>query len=161
MTRGPYRLMPGHVRRGMEVLIPLAALVLVVRLGTAQVTPAMSGAYTPANVGVSTLVADTISAEIRARGDSIFQGKLAGGMCFTCHGQNGKGMPGLGPDLTDAKWLHGDGSMTFLTKIITSGVMTPKQSAAVMPPGGGTSLTADQVTAVAAYVYSLSHKTAR
>ena len=105
--------------------------------------------------------ADTVTAAVSARGDSIFQGKAAGGMCFTCHGQNGKGAPGLGPDLTDAKWLHGDGSISFLTAIIKAGVMKPKQSATTMPPGGGQSLTPDQITAVATYVYSLSHRPPR
>ena len=79
-------------------------------------------------------------------------------MCFTCHGQNGKGVPGLGPHPPDAIWLPGFGTITFLPTKNTPGVITPNPRAAVMPRGGGPALTADQVKAVAVYVYSLSHK---
>ncbi len=90
-----------------------------------------------------------------ARGDSIFHGRLAGGMCYACHGPTAKGTPGLAPDLTDGQWLHGDGSYAFIEKTVTAGVPKPKQSAAPMPPKGGANLSPDQVRAVAAYVYSL------
>lgn len=53
-----------------------------------------------------------------------------------------KGAPGLGPDLTDNTWLHGDGSEAFLRTIIRSGVTKPKKSTAVMPPAGGGNLNA-------------------
>jgi mono/diheme cytochrome c family protein len=43
------------------------------------------------------------------------------------------------------------------TTLIRSGVTTPKQGAAVMPAYGGTPLEPEQLQAVAAYVYSLSH----
>jgi mono/diheme cytochrome c family protein len=92
------------------------------------------------------------------RGDSIFHGKLAGGLCFTCHGSDARGIAGLGPNLTDDKWLHGDGSYDFLVSLVERGVPKPKQSAAPMLPKGGANLTAEQVRAVAAYVFSLSHK---
>ena len=41
---------------------------------------------------------------------------------------------------------------------MTTGVPKPKEHPAPMPPKGGAPLTDDQVKAVAAYVYSLSHK---
>ncbi|MDQ8164442.1 MAG: c-type cytochrome [Gemmatimonadota bacterium] len=90
-----------------------------------------------------------------AKGDSIYRGRLAGGTCFTCHQLNAKGLPGLAPDLTDAKWLHGDGSLAFIVATIQKGVAKPKAASAPMLPRGGTNLTDDQVKAVAAYVYSL------
>jgi mono/diheme cytochrome c family protein len=92
-----------------------------------------------------------------ALGDKIFHGKAAGGTCFSCHGQNAKGTT-LAPDLTDTQWLNTDGSLQGIAQIITSGVPKPKQHQAGMPPMGGAKLTPDQVKAVAAYVYSLSHK---
>ena len=73
-----------------------------------------------------------------------------------CHGSSGKGTP-LGPDLTDSKWLWSDGSYSGIAKTITDGVMTPKEYRSPMPPMGGAQLTDDQVKAVAAYVWSLSH----
>jgi mono/diheme cytochrome c family protein len=93
-----------------------------------------------------------------ALGDSIFHGTAGGGICFTCHGPDAKGIQGLGPDLTDATWLHGDGSLQFIQNTVRTGVATPKEAAAPMPPMGGATLTPDQVNAVSAYVYSLSHR---
>ena len=43
--------------------------------------------------------------------------------------------------------------------IVTQGVPKPKQHPGTMLPMGGSQLSAEQVRAVAAYVYSLSHKT--
>jgi cytochrome c oxidase cbb3-type subunit 3 len=90
--------------------------------------------------------------------DSIFEGKTAGGVCFTCHGADAKGTQ-LGPDLTDQQWLNGDGSYDFIVQTITTGVPTPKQFAAPMPPFGQ-ALSPEQVRAVAGYVYSLTHPVA-
>jgi mono/diheme cytochrome c family protein len=88
------------------------------------------------------------------QGDSIFHGK---GNCYACHGANAEGT--VGPNLTDAEWLHSDGSYDAIVKQVTTGV--PKEqskSGIVMPPRGGSTITDDEVKAVAAYVYSLSHK---
>jgi mono/diheme cytochrome c family protein len=93
-----------------------------------------------------------------AQGDSIFHGQLGGGTCTACHGQDAKGTA-IAPDLTDSKWINGDGSYQFLVNTITNGVPKPKEHPAPMPPKGGAPLTDDQVKAVAAYEYSLSHKT--
>lgn len=90
-----------------------------------------------------------------ALGKSVFEGRSGGAICFTCHGMNAKGTPGLGPDLTDKSWLHGDGSRAFVDSIVRSGVPKPKQSAAPMPPMGGAKLTDEQVKAVVAYIQSL------
>jgi mono/diheme cytochrome c family protein len=93
-----------------------------------------------------------------ALGDSIFHGQVAGGTCTACHGQDAKGTA-VAPDLTDSKWINGDGSYQFIVNTITNGVLKPKEHPAPMPPKGGATLTDDQVKAVAAYEYSLSHKT--
>jgi mono/diheme cytochrome c family protein len=89
-----------------------------------------------------------------AQGDSIFHSK---GNCYACHGANAEGT--VGPNLTDAEWLHSDGSYDAIVKQVMTGV--PKEeskSGIVMPPRGGSTITDDEVKAVAAYVYSLSHK---
>jgi glucose/arabinose dehydrogenase/mono/diheme cytochrome c family protein len=91
-----------------------------------------------------------------ALGDSVYHGKVAGATCAGCHGANAKGTP-LAPDLTDNKWIWGDGSLASITKTIREGVPAPKQHTGVMPPMGGTQLTPAQLAAVGAYVYSLSH----
>lgn len=83
-----------------------------------------------------------------ALGDSIFHGRVGGAICQTCHGVGGKAGP-MAPDLTDAAWLHSDGSYEGIANTIKAGVM---------PPYGGAPLSDDRWRAVAAYVYSLSHK---
>jgi glucose/arabinose dehydrogenase/mono/diheme cytochrome c family protein len=94
--------------------------------------------------------------EMVALGDSIYHGQVGGAACAGCHGASGKGTP-LGPDLTDTKWLWSDGSYSGIAKTITDGVMQPKEYRSPMPPMGGAQLTTDQVSAVAAYVWALSH----
>jgi mono/diheme cytochrome c family protein len=42
--------------------------------------------------------------------------------------------------------------------VITDGVPQPKKYRSPMPPKGGSQLTADQVSALAAYVWGLSHR---
>lgn len=96
------------------------------------------------------------TAEEIALGDSIFHGKVAGAPCAGCHGSDAKGAA-LGPDLTDNKWLWGDGSLAAITKTIREGVAHPKSYASVMPPMGGAELTPPQLAAVAAFVWSRSH----
>lgn len=104
---------------------------------------------------------DSITPALVARGDSIFHGRLAGGTCHVCHGEDAKGTTGLAPDLTVGPWLHGDGSYAFIVSTVQTGVPDPKQSPAPMPPMGGMNLSADQIRAVAAYVYSLSRSKTR
>lgn len=101
---------------------------------------------------------DTTSPELIGAGRKVFEGKAGGALCFSCHGMNARGIPGIGPDLTDGKWLHGDGGITFIEKIVSTGVAKPKQSAAAMPPMGGAKLDPTQVRAVAAYIASLNAK---
>jgi mono/diheme cytochrome c family protein len=91
-----------------------------------------------------------------ALGDRIYHGQVAGAPCAGCHGASAKGTP-LGPDLTANKWLWSDGSYSGITKTITDGVPQPKQYRSPMPPMGGAQLTPDQLSAVAAYVWALSH----
>jgi glucose/arabinose dehydrogenase/mono/diheme cytochrome c family protein len=97
------------------------------------------------------------SKEMVALGYRIYHGEVGGATCTGCHGANATGTP-LGPDLTGTKWLWGDGSYPAIAKIITAGVSQPKQYRAPMPPMGGAQLTPDQVSAVAAYIWALSHR---
>ena len=89
-------------------------------------------------------------------GQRIYRGEVGGAACTGCHGDSGQGTP-LGPDLTGKKWLWSDGSYAGIAKTITEGVSQPKQYRSPMPPMGGAQLTPDQVSALAAYVWGLSH----
>ena len=121
--------------RTRVVLLLASAVVLGGRPAVAQ-APA---AATPAEI---------------AQGDSIFHGA---GNCYACHGANAQGA--VGPSLADAEWIHSDGSYDAIVKQITTGVpQNESKSGIPMPPKGGSTITDDQIKAVAAYVYSLSHK---
>jgi glucose/arabinose dehydrogenase/mono/diheme cytochrome c family protein len=97
-----------------------------------------------------------VTADMVALGDRIYHGQVGAAACTGCHGASGAGSP-LGPDLTDEKWLWSDGSFAGILKSITEGVPKPKQYRSPMPPMGGAELTPDQVKALTAYVWSLSH----
>jgi mono/diheme cytochrome c family protein len=99
------------------------------------------------------------SSAMVALGYRIYQGEVGGASCTGCHGAKGTGTP-LGPDLTKNKWLWSDGSFAGILKVITEGVPKPKQFRSPMPPMGGAQLSATQASAVAAYVWGLSHKPA-
>jgi glucose/arabinose dehydrogenase/mono/diheme cytochrome c family protein len=98
------------------------------------------------------------SPEMIALGARVFQGQVGGASCTGCHGANATGSP-LGPDLTKNKWMWSDGSFAGILKVITEGVPKPKQFRSPMPPMGGAQLSDTQASAVAAYVWGLSHKT--
>jgi glucose/arabinose dehydrogenase/mono/diheme cytochrome c family protein len=117
---------------------------------------ASSSSFNASSVSPAARAAGITPAKV-ALGDSIFNGKVAGGTCAGCHGANGIGSS-LAPDLTSTKYLWGDGSYTSILGIVRQGVPKPKQHAEPMPPMGGAQLTPAQVSAVSAYVWSLSHK---
>ncbi|MDH3455423.1 MAG: c-type cytochrome [Gemmatimonadota bacterium] len=90
------------------------------------------------------------------QGASLFAER---GLCYACHGPEGKGIPNLGVDLTDDEWLHSDGSFEGVLETIMQGVSPDRSSSGtMMPPKGGSSLSNDQIKAVAAYVWSLTNK---
>lgn len=95
-----------------------------------------------------------VTQEMVQEGRAVFTGD---GFCYTCHGNQGRGMQGLGADLTDADWLHGDGSYSYIVRRVQQGVSANASTSGVpMPPRGGARLTDAEVRAVAAYVWSLS-----
>lgn len=100
---------------------------------------------------------EVITPAMIALGDSVFHGKVAGAICFACHGMDAKGTPGVRADLTSGTWLHSDGSYAAIVQTIKTGVPQPKKAAAGMPPMGGPPLGPAELHAVAAYVFSLSH----
>jgi glucose/arabinose dehydrogenase/cytochrome c551/c552 len=102
--------------------------------------------------GAVTLPAGMTSAQIAA-GDAVFHSTT----CAACHGADGKGSS-VGPDLTDAKWLWGDGNPAAIAKVTGEGVATPKEYRQAMPANGGANLSATDLANVSAYVWSLSHK---
>jgi mono/diheme cytochrome c family protein len=117
--------------------------------------PATTAAAAPAPAAAA------VTPAMIALGDSIFHAAS----CQRCHGATAKGAAN-GPNLTGPTFLHikGAGTYSDFVNIIMSGVTADSIKDAshrfpMRPRGGGqTPLTDDQVKAVAAYVYSLSHK---
>ncbi len=88
------------------------------------------------------------------KGNEIFH---KSGLCYACHGQDAKGL--VGPNLTDDVWIHSKGTYPELIAQITKGVPKEESKSGVpMPAKGGSTISDDDVKAVAAYVWSLSHK---
>jgi len=67
--------------------------------------------------------------------------------CVSCHGTHGGG--GIGPNLTDNSWLHGDGSIDEIFRVVKEGV--PDKG---MPPWGAV-LKRPELLQVSAYVRTL------
>ncbi|MEQ9569215.1 MAG: cytochrome c [Longimicrobiales bacterium] len=114
-------------------------------------------------VGLSLLPATAVSQEALPDGVSettINQGRAiftGAGICFACHGTDGSGVPGAGPNLTDDEWWNIDFDFEELVRVIRQGVAADQsRTGAYMPPKGGSQITDEQVAAVAAYVWSLS-----
>lgn len=89
-----------------------------------------------------------------AEGKALYGGKA---ICFSCHGPEAEGTQ-LAPDLTDNTWLNIEGDVTKdkIIAVVKAGVAQPKEHPAPMPPGGGASLSEDELNAVATYVMSLT-----
>jgi len=88
------------------------------------------------------------------KGNEIYH---KGGLCYACHGQDGKGL--VGPNLTDDVWIHSKGTYSELISQIAKGVTKEESKTGLpMPAKGGSSISDDDVKAVAAYVWSISHK---
>jgi mono/diheme cytochrome c family protein len=129
-------------------LLVAGAAPLVAQTSDAAATPAKPEAGKPAGA------AAPYSPELVAKGDALFHSSAN---CYACHGSKAEGL--VGPNLTDAEWIHSKGTYDDIVAQINHGV--PKEeskSGIVMPPRGGATLTDDDVKAIAAYVHSLGHK---
>ena len=131
----------------------LAAMILACSHSTPSAT---SSSIAPAPAAKAAMPPGVTAAMV-ASGDSIFNNRS----CKNCHLVGGVGGP-RGPNLTDTQWIHIDGSYDSIVKLVTTGFtkaeQVDKQYQFSMNPRGGVNLTDDQIRAVAAYVYSLSHK---
>jgi mono/diheme cytochrome c family protein len=77
-------------------------------------------------------------------------------VCAACHGAGGVGTAAA-PPLNDATWLNIAGGYDEIVGIINTGVPAPKEHPAPMPPRGGGNFNEEQVRALGAYVFALSH----
>ena len=80
---------------------------LVAALTCVAAAPAAAQAKLPAGVTPAMIT----------KGQAIYKGA---GLCFACHGQDGKGM--VGPNLTDQVWVHGKGTYPEIVQLVTTGI---------------------------------------
>jgi cytochrome c oxidase cbb3-type subunit III len=97
---------------------------------------------TPALAAAVTVLTDAPSLE---QGRAIFES--ASSLCSSCHRPDLGGL--VGPNLTDAGWLHGCG----LREVMTS-IRTGYPTRGMLPYGGGTPLSDEQLRQLASYVLS-------
>ena len=89
--------------------------------------------------------------------ESISEGRIlfnARATCSACHGANGMGGQ-LAPNLADAVWLNSDGSYAGIIEVIETGVLEPKEYPGLMLPRGGLGLSDEEVSSLAAFIWSL------
>lgn len=120
----------------------------VAQTSDAAATPAKPEAAAPAGAPAA------YSPELVAKGDALYHGS---GNCYACHGSKAEGL--VGPNLTDAEWVHSKGSYDEIVAQINKGVLKEEAKSGIpMPAKGGGTLSDDDVKAVAAYVHSLGPK---
>lgn len=93
------------------------------------------------------------SADLLSRGENLYHQT-----CFACHGPDGKGLPGLGRDLTTSTFIQELSDEELLEYVLEGrGVDDPRNiTGNVMPPKGGFDfLTNDDILAIIAFVRSI------
>ncbi len=109
---------------------------------------------------ISSLPYDKIQADPRLMSIVMQAGhRLFGDNCAACHGRDAKGNAGY-PDLTDNDWLWGNGDPAVIAETMRVGVNSTHLESRIsqMPAFGRDQLLSpEEVRAVAAYVFSLSH----
>ncbi len=131
--------MPG---RASLVLWPALAAAALAVAGRAS---AQAPAARPAGVTDSAI----------ARGRAVFDGPAN---CTSCHGRRGEGSP-RAPALNDAKWIKGSGTYAEILERVVHGMPRRESSTGQpMPMRGWSPVSDDDVRAVAAYVWWLSHQ---
>lgn len=68
-----------------------------------------------AAVSVEDMINELNTPEAIAEGNQVYTTR-----CAACHGQAGEG--GIGPNLVDKYWIHGDGSLSEVVKVVENGV---------------------------------------
>lgn len=142
----------GYVRVTLSLLTMLS-------LAACARGPGSTGTETAARPAAVPALPTGVTLAMIAEGDSLFNTRS----CWRCHGTKGVGAVN-GPALAGkTKWDHGTGSYADIVKTVISGV--PKDS--IKDPSRPNAmrardsmqplLTDPQVSAVAAYVWSLSH----
>lgn len=115
---------------------------------------AAEGATNESAAGTDQELPEGVTMAMVEQGQTVFEGA---GICSSCHGPSGEGIPNLGDNLTDDEWLHSDGDYESIVETIMTGVSAEESTSGVpMPARAGTNISDEQVRAAAAYVWTLS-----
>ena len=129
--------------------LPHASSIATNQAGNVETTPEPTSQISPVE-------AVSPSPEQLARGANAFER----GMCAKCHHEDGKGGK-RAPDLTDAEWLHCDGTITGILQVLHTGVskdcLKDPTRPFAMNPVKNLVPNEQDLNALAAYVWSLSH----
>ncbi len=88
-----------------------------------------------------------------AEGKKIYSGR---GLCYLCHGAVPEG--GIGPNLSDSTWIRSQGRYEEIAAQVFSGTTREdSKTGMAMPARGGSHISDDEVRAVAAYIWAISH----
>jgi mono/diheme cytochrome c family protein len=125
-----------NVGLSTKITMFVVALLALAAVQPARVTAQLPPGVTPERIG---------------EGQALYFGD---GRCDGCHGEDAKGIQGVGTDLTDGEWRHADGgSFPALIDVISKGLTHEKTEGWAMP--GGAEFTDQQVRELAAYIWSL------
>ena len=98
-----------------------------------------------------------VTESVIAEGKKIYGGR---GLCYLCHGAVPGG--GIGPSLSDSTWIRSEGRYEEIATQIFNGTTREESKTGVaMPPRGGSHISDDEVRAVAAYIWAVSHPESR
>lgn len=118
---------------------------------------AISTAACTGNPSASNVPADA-SKYTSLKGDATKGRDKYIGSCSTCHGHDGKGLPGLGKDLTTSAFAKKISDAELIAFVIKGRVASdPANTTKVdMPPKGGNTILSDQdIADIAAYLRTL------
>ena len=131
-----------HYHMGTGVSVEQAYAVEMEEIDKIRAEEALAAAKDVSEDKLAGMMADATAVSF---GEQKFQT-----LCFACHGKLGEG--GIGPNLTDSSWIHGDGSLMAIRDVVINGVVEKGMVAwgKTMPP--------DELNKVVAYVGTLRGK---
>lgn len=140
---------PGPLRRSAPLVSTAMLLPALLTLAWTSRVSAQEGARVE--------IPDSVTEARVLAGSALFNG----GSCTLCHAPAGLGTGHRAPDLSDAEWLHGEGTWEDIFHVIVWGVQKDEMKATTprpfeMFPKGGMNYSSEELKAVTAYVWSLS-----
>lgn len=128
-----------HYHMGQGVSVEEA---YIAEMKTVEADRAAAAEEALKNISEGSLAELMSNATVVTKGEEVYKSN-----CVACHGAKGEG--GIGPNLTDAFWIHGDGSLRGIHKVVYEGVVSKGMVAwsKVLPP--------DVLNSVVVYVGTL------